>query len=166
MSNIKEERKQELMGYQLPTYKEIPSVGLYLDQTSKYLNEVLNQLPGCSITNSMISNYVKHHIISNPVKKQYSRDQIACLIFITIAKKVLPLEDVAKVIRTGTDEHSFRQAYEYFSTVFAEYLHRIFADEQITDYTDESSEKSLVKRIIVTAVNQLYLEEFFSNDDQ
>ena len=47
-----------LRDFSLPTYREIPAVGLYLDQTSKYINEVLQELPDCNITNSMISNYV------------------------------------------------------------------------------------------------------------
>lgn len=164
MEYINEARKSEIMEYQLPTYKEIPSVGLYLDQTSKYLNEVLSVLPGCNITNSMISNYVKHHIITNPIKKQYSREQIACLIFITIAKKVLPLEDVSKVIRMGEETYTPQQGYDYFSQVFEEYLHKIFSNELVNDYTDETEVKALVKRVVMTAVNQLYLEEYFTEN--
>ena len=80
--------------FHLPTYKEIPDVGLYLDQTSKYINECLNDLPEVSITNSMISNYVKKHLIANPIKKQYYRDQIAALIFIAVTKNALSLDDV------------------------------------------------------------------------
>ena len=32
-----------LRDFSLPTYREIPAVGLYLDQTSKYINEVLQE---------------------------------------------------------------------------------------------------------------------------
>ncbi|MBQ1306569.1 MAG: DUF1836 domain-containing protein, partial [Erysipelotrichaceae bacterium] len=82
MLEISKEKRNAMEAFRLPTYREIPSVGLYLDQTSKYINECLSVIPGCSITNSMISNYVKHKLIANPVKKQYGRDQIAYLIFI------------------------------------------------------------------------------------
>ncbi|MBR6725209.1 MAG: DUF1836 domain-containing protein, partial [Erysipelotrichaceae bacterium] len=58
----KEIRMNDTDVFNLPTYKEIPSVGLYLDQTSKYINEVLLDLPDAMITNSMISNYVKKHL--------------------------------------------------------------------------------------------------------
>ena len=40
----------------LPTYEEIPGVGLYLEQTVKYLNEFLVPMLGAEITPSMVSN--------------------------------------------------------------------------------------------------------------
>ena len=40
----KEIRMNDTDVFNLPTYKEIPSVGLYLDQTSKYINEVLPRM--------------------------------------------------------------------------------------------------------------------------
>ncbi len=163
MISISEERMKELLDYQLPTYKEIPAVGLYLDQTSKYLNEVLSVLPGCVITNSMISNYVKHHIISNPIRKQYSRDQIASLIFITVAKRVLPLDDVSAVLARQQEVCSVQQGYDYFSRIFEDYLHKVFNNDLINDLSGNSDEEILVKRIILTVVNQLYLEESFNS---
>ena len=80
---------EQLKEFRLPTYKEIPSVGLYLDQVSKYINDSLAVIPECTVTNSMISNYVKKKLVPNPVKKQYGRDQIAYLIFIALSKRVL-----------------------------------------------------------------------------
>ena len=38
----KKEKKSLPDDFRLPTYREIPSVGLYLDQTSEYINEALN----------------------------------------------------------------------------------------------------------------------------
>ena len=70
----------------LPRYNEIPNVGLYLEQTTKYICEYLAPLGEFSLTSSMISNYVKKGLIANPVKKQYSREQIAYLFFIAVAK--------------------------------------------------------------------------------
>ena len=112
-----------LRDFSLPTYREIPAVGLYLDQTSKYINEVLQELPDCNITNSMISNYVKHHLITNPVKKQYSRDQIACLIFIAVTKNTLSLDEVAAVFEMQKGVCEIQDAYVRFSEIFESYLH-------------------------------------------
>ena len=69
--------------FRLPRYREIPDVGLYLDQTVKYINPFLAPLGFPEITASMISNYVKKGYIASPVRKQYNADQIACLFFIT-----------------------------------------------------------------------------------
>lgn len=60
--------------YRMPRYKEIPNVGLYLEQTVKYINECLAPIE-ISITPSMLSNYVKKGYIDRPIKKQYYADQ-------------------------------------------------------------------------------------------
>ena len=44
--------------FHLPRYQEIPDVGLYLEQTAKYIDSYLSPLEDISITGSMISNYV------------------------------------------------------------------------------------------------------------
>ncbi len=80
----------EIQRFRLPRYREIPDVGLYLDQTVKYINGFLMVLGDMEITASMVSNYVKKGYISNPVRKQYSARQIAQLFFIAIAKTVIP----------------------------------------------------------------------------
>lgn len=61
-------------GFKMPTFDQIPNVGLYLEQTTTFLNEYLEPLYGTQLTSSMISNYVKKHLIESPIKKQYSRE--------------------------------------------------------------------------------------------
>ena len=63
-------------GFQLPRYKEIPNVGLYLEQVAKYINSYLNVLGYADITPSMISNYVKQGLVNKPTGKLYYTDQI------------------------------------------------------------------------------------------
>ena len=83
---------ESIRNFRLPRYREIPDVGLYLEQTNKYLAAFLEPvLPG-SLTPSMISNYVKKGLIDSPAKKQYGREQIAYLFFIAMAKNVLSLD--------------------------------------------------------------------------
>ena len=43
--------------FRMPRYDELPNVGLYLEQTVKYINECLSPL-NIPVTSSMISNYV------------------------------------------------------------------------------------------------------------
>ena len=47
-----------------------------------------------SLTASMVSNYVKKGLVSNPVKKQYSREQISYLIYISIAKVSVSIDNI------------------------------------------------------------------------
>ena len=78
--------------FRLPRYREIPDVGLYLDQTVKYINPFLAPLGFAEITPSMVSNYVKKGYIKSPVRKQYDAVQIAYLFFIAVAKNVLSMD--------------------------------------------------------------------------
>ena len=89
---MKDEIANSIRDFRLPRYEEIPNVGLYLEQTAKYINEFLEPLPESALTPSMISNYVKKHLIVSPLRKQYSREQIAYLIFIALAKNILSLD--------------------------------------------------------------------------
>ena len=67
---------EKLKEFDLPVWNEIPGVGLYLDQVTKYINEYLEDYD-MGVTPSMISNYVKLKIISREGKKIYSRERIA-----------------------------------------------------------------------------------------
>lgn len=86
------------MEHILPTYDQIPNVGLYLEQVTKYLNEYLEPLGCAPLTGSMISNYVKKDLVKNPVKKQYGREHIARLLMIAVAKTVLSLEEIDQLL--------------------------------------------------------------------
>ena len=41
-------------GFKMPTFDQIPNVGLYLEQTTTFLNEYLEPLDGTQLTSSMI----------------------------------------------------------------------------------------------------------------
>ena len=77
-------------GFALPRYAELPTVGLYLDQSVQFVNGCFRTFQGVELTASMVSNYVKKGIISHPIKKKYTRDQLACLIYIVVSKMSCP----------------------------------------------------------------------------
>ena len=69
---IHDQVKQALHHFRLPRYDEITDVGLYLDQTTRYINEYMFPLSeDMAITSSMISNYVKIHLIPSPSSEFY-----------------------------------------------------------------------------------------------
>ena len=79
---MKQESKNRITeiikNFQLPTYREIPEVGLYLDQTVKYINTAYEALPNLEITSSMVSNYVKQGIINlGNIVNENDRKQIS-----------------------------------------------------------------------------------------
>ena len=159
MITVTEEKKQQYLNFHLPTYKEIPAVGLYLDQVSKYINDGLKDIPGCVITNSMIANYVKHKLITNPVKKQYGRDQIAYLIFIVLTKNTLSLEDVHDLFDLQNNVSTAEEAYSFFADVFETNLHEIFTYEQLKSADNTTWRRKLMSNIVLSSVQRIYLNE-------
>ena len=160
------ERKQRIAesfrDFHLPRYQEIPDVGLYLEQAAKYIGNCLSPLGDTALTGSMISNYVKKGLIANPVKKQYSRDQIAYLIFIAIAKSVLSLDGLAAFIRIQQQTYSLPKAYDYFVEEFESLLLFTFELTETTDMFPETSsdEKRLLYTCIIASVQKVYLEKY------
>ena len=162
---MKQETKESiglsLKGFSLPRYNEIPNMGLYLEQVTKYIGENLAPLGEFSLTPSMISNYVKKGLIANPVKKLYYREQIAYLFFIAIAKSVLSLDALIGFIQLQQKTYTLPRAYDYFVAEFENLLLFTFelkdaAEEVGHDNTDE---KRLLYSCIVAVIQKIYLEK-------
>ena len=145
--------------FRLPRYREIPDVGLYLDQTVKYLNRYLAPLGTMEITTSMVSNYVKKGYIANPVKKQYSADQIAYLFFIAIAKQVTSMDNIAKLIEVQEGNYTREVAYDYFCMQLENMLQHTFGYKMELDKvgTTNTEARRILDSVIVAVVQIIYL---------
>lgn len=156
---------EDIKNFSLPKYNEIPNVGLYLEQTAKYISEYLEPLEQNALTGSMISNYVKKGLVSNPVKKQYNREQIAYLIFIAIAKSVLSIEDIKTTIEIQKKSYSSERAYNYFESEFKNIINFVFGiTENLQEIgTDSTEQKTLLRNIIITIAHKVYLEKNFKH---
>lgn len=163
MENI--ENKEIFSQFQLPAYEEIPDVGLYLEQVARYINGPLADFPEMKVTPSMISNYAKAKLFSRVNKKTYSREQIATVFFITIAKSVLSIE----YVRTALDlfrskNYSMQKGYEYFRhelqnavTVFYE------PDLNKKAQTKETEDEKMLKNICTAIAHKMYLARYFES---
>ena len=162
---MKAETKQRLAEsvreFRLPRYSEIPNVGLYLEQATKYVCEYLAPLGEFSLTPSMISNYVKKGLIANPVKKLYGRDQIAYLFFIAVAKSVLSLDALTDFIHLQQRTYTLPKAYDYFCDEFENLIHFTFEVKDSIEVSgeDNTDEKRLLFTCLVAAVQKVYLEK-------
>lgn len=160
---IREEVKNEISHFELPSYTEIPNIGLFLEQTTKFVSEYLKPLRCISITGSMISNYVKKKIIDNPVKKQYYREQIADVIFIAIVKSVLSLEEAQKLLEIQRRDYDSQVAYEYFCNELKNVLSYVFGlSKDLPEFDDSAPiEKELLRKVIIAASYKVFLYEAF-----
>ena len=100
-----------------PKWSELPSIDLYLDQVLLYVN----QLDSSSIvddekglTAAMINNYVKNGHLDKPIKKKYSRRQLARLIVITCLKNVFSIQEISKTISSLTKDGDSEAMYDNF----------------------------------------------------
>lgn len=162
---MKQEDKRQFLAaltqFRLPRYQEIPNVGLYLEQASKYINEYLSPLGEFALTPSMISNYVKKGLIESPVKKQYHREQLAYLFFIAVAKSVLSLDALTGFIQLQKRTYPLYRAYDYFCCEFEGTLRFTFEVCDVVESwgEDASHEKRLLYTCVIAAVQKAYLEK-------
>lgn len=159
---LKENVRQSVAAFSLPLFDEIPDVGLYLEQTAKYISEYLSCLGDFALTGSMVSNYVKRGLIANPYKKQYNREQIAYLFFIAIAKSVLGIDDLRLFISLQKSTYTAQRAYSYFKSEMESILKYVFglSDAQELAGVDDTDEKALLRNTIITVAHKIYLDKY------
>ncbi|MGI6254536.1 MAG: DUF1836 domain-containing protein [Acutalibacter sp.] len=102
-----------------PTWEELPTIPLYMDQVILYLGESLRLFQpeegGSLLTSSMINNYVKSGLIPHPEKKKYTKEHLAGLMAVSMLKQVLSIQDIQTLFAgkemTGDTYQLFREAH-------------------------------------------------------
>ncbi len=126
--------------HKLPSWDELPSIDLYMDQVIVLMNQYLSDYVPCAkdanqtITPPMINNYVKLKVMPAPVKKKYSRSHIAYLIMLCSLKHALSIPTMQKIIPLYEDIQRIKELYE----VFCNNQHKAFAyiTEKVCAVTD------------------------------
>ena len=151
-------------GFALPRYADLPTVGLYLDQTVQFVNGYFRTFQGVELTASMVSNYVKKGILSHPIKKKYTREQLACLIYIVVSKTVLSMENIDTLFRMQRAHYSSAQAYDTFCDELENCLPYVFGlSKTMKDPApDSDDERKLLRSTIFSAANKIYLDCVFA----
>jgi len=142
--------------FTLPSWNEIPDVGLYLDQVTKYLNGFLKPF-GMDVTPSMISNYVKLKIIPREGKKIYSRERIAALIFVAVSKTVLSMDQIRTCLTIREEICTPEKGYSSFVRFLDAALGE---DSSEPDDTGEEA-RALLHTIAVAIAHKIRLDVYF-----
>ena len=151
--------------FRLPRYAEIPNVGLYLDQVTKYVNGFLGPVGCAEITPSMISNYVKKGIIASPQKKQYNADQIAHLMCIALVKNVLSLENILSLFEIRKVHYTVPVAYDYFCEELENMISFVFGLKEKPAENlgqTQSEEKELLRNVLIAVSHSMYISTCFT----
>ena len=148
-------------GFSLPRYRELPSVGLYLDQTVQLVNSCFRSFPGVELTPSMVSNYVKKGVISHPVKKASIPANSWLLSSISYCPKMsISLENIDALFQMQRAHCTAAKPTTTSCDEVENCLPYIFgASRTIRDLDpDAADEKRLLRGTIVAAVNKMYLD--------
>jgi DNA-binding transcriptional MerR regulator len=162
--SMKQQMAEAIKSFHMPRYDELPNEGLYLEQTTQYINHVFAPLGCMTITSSMISNYVKKGIIAPPIKKLYYAEQIAYLFYIAIAKNVLSLEHIVALREMQEKSYPKEIAYDYLCEELENVLFHVFGlKDRIDDIgRTKSDEKMLFREVIIAASNSIHLTSCFN----
>ena len=149
-------------GVHIPRLSEIPSVGLYLEQVVRYVNQTITPCGLSPITASMVSNYVKQKIIPGPEKKAYGAESIAYLIFVSCVKSVAAMDDIRALIGIQHETYDLPTAYHYFCEEFENLIRYVFgaSDRLESVGKDESAEKELLRSALLSVTHKLYLDAY------
>ncbi len=147
---------ETMQAFSLPRYEQLPDMGLYLEQTVKFVNSLFAPLGCVEITGSMVRNYVKMGLIENPVRKQYYAKHIAYIMALTLLKQVVPLEQVDILFFRQKKVYPAKTAYDYFCMELENVLHYRFGLKSTMEDIGKTNtiEKEML-RSAVTAVSHI-----------
>jgi hypothetical protein len=124
--------------FELPSYKELPTVPLYMEQVIDYINETLKPLKITDkdmLTSFMVNNYVKADILKEPTKKKYTNDHLGYLLAITTLKRVLSMSEISMLIEMDKDVSTDKSVlYGFFKVMAKDILQESAA--KVSDKTD------------------------------
>lgn len=164
-----------LNNYRLPTWEQIPDLGLYMEQVIVLLRQYLDYLPPElkeeeAITAAAINNYVRTRIMPEPRKKRYYRVHIAYLLVICTLKQGLSIALIQKLLPAGLPEEEVRAFYASYAARHA--LAAAFFVEQVrgvagpildhddpTPFSTARTEELIVASAIIGGFSRLFAEK-------
>lgn len=166
--------------YRLPAWKEIPDIGLYMEQVIALLKSYLDYLPPelkeeQFITASTINNYVRKRVMPEPEKKKYYRRHIAYLIVICTLKHCLSIPTLQTILPSGLSEEALERFYSSYAT-----RHRLAAaffmsqircaaagileHETVSEFSTDSTEELITAVALMSGFSRLLAEKLLLLD--
>lgn len=118
--------EKAVAGFSLPSWENIPDIGLYMDQVIVLLSHYLGLIsPSVDkesdqsgeesdekiFSASAINNYVRLKIMPAPIKRKYYRVHIAYLIIIFTLKQAVSINIVKEMLQSEMPEESVQELY-------------------------------------------------------
>lgn len=154
--------EEYLNHYKLPAWKELPDIGLYMDQVIALLAQYLDFIPvedqkDKPVTPTTINNYVRLKVMPAPEKRKYYRVHIAFLIMIFTLKQGISINGLQQLLPSTADEEEIKNFY----TSYVERLQEVgnFYTAQtraaVQDILDpQVTDEGVVENVIIQSILQ------------
>ena len=167
---MSEKEQENVVKIHIPRWNELPEIDLYLDQVVNYIEKYIGQYnvnkEDKIITKTMINNYVKQGIMPAPEKKKYSRSHIAYLIVICVLKQVYSISDIGKLISLTIQYFELSKAYNRFCANLEVSVMNVFSRKEFPNTEKMTEEQYLLKNVVQSVADKLYVENKFLNKEQ
>lgn len=167
---MSEKEQENIVKIHIPRWNELPEIDLYLDQVVNYIEKYIGQYnvnkEDKIITKTMINNYVKQGIMPAPEKKKYSRSHIAYLIVICVLKQVYSISDIGKLISLTIQYFELSKAYNRFCANLEVSVMNVFSRKEFPNTEKMTEEQYLLKNVVQSVADKLYVEKKFLNKEQ
>ena len=163
-----------LNNYRLPAWKELPDIGLYMDQVIALLGQYLDFIPVEDMKNekpvapTTINNYVRLKVMPAPEKRKYYRIHIAFLIMIFTLKQGTSISGLQQLLPApDASEEEVRAFYSSYierlrsvATLYTS-LVRDFVQEALDSQRseDEEVENLVIQSILNSALSRIMGEK-------
>ena len=155
-----------IIDFELPEYKNLPSIGLYMDQIITLLCQYLGYLPNANdnnaetfITANAINNYVRLGAMPAPVKKKYYENHIAYLIMICVLKPSLSISDISQLIPANMSTEELEMVYNRFTKIHKDSSVKLISHLKDIAGTPQT-DTDVIELIVTSAVNTSLCKRF------
>lgn len=149
--------KDKIVEFKLIEKDDIPKIPLYMDQVTGYLDELFAPIKRRddekSLTKTMINNYVKAGLISNPHKKKYGQEQIMQLVMIYLLKNTIQIQEIDTILKSELDK---TRLFNDFRKHFDEASLKLKADTKKN--ADLNKKDQILSLLISSSIQKKYAE--------
>ena len=159
----------DLNSFHIPRWNELPDIDLYLDQVVNLINSNLSPFiffnidtehrkENTLLTKTMINNYVKNQLIDAPIKKKYSKIQLAKLFVICILKQVYTMNEIKTLLNIALENSNFENTYNNFCQQFEQALNYTYNKKDFIGTISKNDNQYLLKSVLLSCSYKIYVQ--------
>ena len=159
---------EKILAFKMPRYNELPSIELYIDQVLLYIDSIFDPLEMHDIekplTASMVNNYVKQGAVPPTVKKRYSREHIAYLIIVRLAKQIFTIDEIIRMIQIQKSVYDIEIAYNYICEELEKILVAVFTEQPLPRDSSITMkpQRYFVRNTLISVVYKIHTQKLMA----